>query len=187
MVGAGVNVFDAFIDNDVQYLLNSDDEEFWGDLGLCNFSSSLGKAYPTTVLDQVMDLLENGSLQGQSGLDAGSLFDKLPASILIDDDRLSAASWVLQAYNNGRNGTLISHLIGFIEVIKLYARGDFMWLTLCLALVRIRFGIGLDFWAGHNSNESCWDRKVTLAEEANNCCHVKNYLNPCLANCDLDS
>jgi len=62
-----------------------------------------------------------------------------------------------------------------------------MWLTLYPTLVRSRFGISLDFWAGQKSNESCWDKMVTLAEEANNCCKVKNYLNPCLANCDFDS
>jgi len=72
----------------------------------------------------------NGSLQEQSGLDAGSLFNKLPASILMDHHRLSTALWVLLAYNNGCNGTLILHPIGFREVIKLCTRGDFMWLTL---------------------------------------------------------
>jgi len=103
------------------------------------------------------------------------------------DDRLSAASGTLQAYNNGCKGTLISHPIGFREVIKFCTCGDFMWLILGPVLVRSCFSIGLDFWAGQKSNESGWDKTVTLAEEANNCCHVKNYLNPCLANCDFDS
>ena len=142
---AGVTVFEDYVDDDVQYVLNRDNEEFWGNLGFCNFTGSLGEDHPTTVQDQVMDLLANGSFQGQSGLDAGLLFDKLLASILMDDKRLSAVLCVLQAHNNGHNGTLISHLIGFREVIKLCTCGDFMWLTLGPALIRSSFGIGLVF------------------------------------------
>jgi hypothetical protein len=104
-------------DHDAEYINNSVDEEFVDDLGFWNFAGSLGDDYSTGVQDSVMELLGNGSSQGESGLNSLTLFEQLPNSIQRNDERLSSASWVLQAYNSGRKGTLVSHPIGFGEVI----------------------------------------------------------------------
>ena len=81
-VEAGLTAFEDYIDNYVQYAWNSDKQEFWGDLGLYNFSGLLGEDYLMTEQYQVMDLLTNASLEWQSGLDVALLFDKLPTRIL---------------------------------------------------------------------------------------------------------
>lgn len=116
--GAGVTTVYDYDDDDLECILESGDEDFVHDLGLSKFTGSLGDDYPTAVQEQVMELLGNGSLQGKSELDTGKLFDNVPACIGTNDEALSAGSWVLQAYNSGRKGTLLSQPIGFGEVFK---------------------------------------------------------------------
>jgi hypothetical protein len=76
-------------DHDAEYINDNVDEEFVDDLGFRNFAGSLGDDYSTGVQDSVMELLGNGSLQGESGLDSLTLFEQLPNSIHRNDERLS--------------------------------------------------------------------------------------------------
>lgn len=76
----------------MQYVVSESDKKFADDLGLGNFSGSLGNDYTTTVQEQIADLLGNGVLEGKSGLDEAKLFDDLPASITGNSGRLGAAS-----------------------------------------------------------------------------------------------
>jgi hypothetical protein len=114
-VGTGVTLFDEY-DDDVQHVVSESDHKFAADLGFSFLSGSLGNDYTTTVQQEVDELLQNGSLEGNSELDQEKLFKDLLENIFVNKEGLAAASWVLQSFNSGRKGTLLSHPIGFGEV-----------------------------------------------------------------------